>query len=137
MVLSVGLVDHSNNGDFMKIVALACFCTVHNHGFEMLFSFSAVLQHTPLPFGFSIINAGLKKSVLLSVYTSKMGLIKQDSSSHGLTCDGNNLPLASAVDCILELSMLACNTLNKLKKTRKQLKNSETLMELIIRRVRE
>ncbi|CAL5441989.1 unnamed protein product [Camellia sinensis] len=44
---------------------------IHNHGFEMLFSFSAIVQHAPcLPFGFSILKAGLNKSVLLSVYAS-------------------------------------------------------------------
>ncbi|KAJ6319741.1 hypothetical protein OIU78_015200 [Salix suchowensis] len=37
----------------------------------MLFSFSAIVQHTPRPpFGFSILKAGLNKSVLLSVYAS-------------------------------------------------------------------
>ncbi|KAK6915539.1 Piezo non-specific cation channel, R-Ras-binding domain [Dillenia turbinata] len=68
----LGLVDHPDSVDLLKIAALACFCAIHNHGFDMLFSFSAILQHTPyLPIGFSILKAGLNKSVLLSVYTSK------------------------------------------------------------------
>ncbi|KAK9292746.1 hypothetical protein L1049_020726 [Liquidambar formosana] len=67
----LGLLDHACSGDFLKIAILACFCAIHNHGFEMLFSFSAIVQHTPCPpVGFSILKAGLNKSVLLSVYTS-------------------------------------------------------------------
>ncbi|MQL84320.1 hypothetical protein Taro_016835, partial [Colocasia esculenta] len=66
-----GLKDHANVLDFLEIGILLCFCAVQNHGFKMLFSFSAVVQHTPChPFGFSILKAGLDKSVLLSVYAS-------------------------------------------------------------------
>uniref|UniRef100_A0A1D1Y2D5 Protein PIEZO n=2 Tax=Anthurium amnicola TaxID=1678845 RepID=A0A1D1Y2D5_9ARAE len=66
-----GLKDHANVLDFLEIGILLCFCAVQNHGFKMLFSFSAIVQHTPChPFGFSILKAGLNKSVLLSVYTS-------------------------------------------------------------------
>ncbi|KAJ4954572.1 hypothetical protein NE237_011355 [Protea cynaroides] len=80
----LGLVDHATSWDFLEIAALACFCAVHNHGFEMLFSFSAIVQHTPCPpFGFSILRAGLNKSVLLSVYDSSVaGECQPDNPSH-------------------------------------------------------
>ncbi|XP_042475858.1 piezo-type mechanosensitive ion channel homolog isoform X1 [Macadamia integrifolia] len=69
----LGLMDHATSWDFLEIAVLACFCAVHNHGFEMLVSFSAIVQHTPCPpFGFSILSAGLNKSVLLSVYASSV-----------------------------------------------------------------
>ncbi|XP_043719119.1 piezo-type mechanosensitive ion channel homolog isoform X3 [Telopea speciosissima] len=69
----LGLMDHVTSWDFLEIAVLACFCAVHNHGFEMLFSFSAIVQHTPCPpFGFSILSAGFNKSVLLSVYASSV-----------------------------------------------------------------
>ncbi|KAF9669400.1 hypothetical protein SADUNF_Sadunf14G0103800 [Salix dunnii] len=71
VLLQLGLLKHHSSWDFLKIALLACFCAIHNHGFEMLFSFSAIVQHTPRPpFGFSILKAGLNKSVLLSVYAS-------------------------------------------------------------------
>ncbi|XVF06161.1 hypothetical protein REPUB_Repub06bG0023700 [Reevesia pubescens] len=67
----LGSFNHANSGDFLKIAVLACFSAIHNHGFEMLLSFSAIVQHTPCPpIGFSILRAGLLKSVILSVYTS-------------------------------------------------------------------
>ncbi|XP_074311534.1 piezo-type mechanosensitive ion channel homolog isoform X2 [Silene latifolia] len=79
----VGLLEYDSTGDFLKIVLLACFCVIHNHGFELLFSFSAILQHAPcLPFGFSILKAGLNKSVLLSVYISKSKENPRHCSSH-------------------------------------------------------
>ncbi|PPR83382.1 hypothetical protein GOBAR_AA37324 [Gossypium barbadense] len=57
---------------------------VHNHGFEMLFSFSAIVQHTPSPpVGFSILRAGLNKSVLLSVYASPSASYYHDNPSYG------------------------------------------------------
>ncbi|CAN6452751.1 unnamed protein product [Victoria cruziana] len=67
----LGLLDGASALDFFKIVVLLCFCAIQNHGFKMLFSFSAILQHTSHPpIGFSILKAGLSKSVLLSVYSS-------------------------------------------------------------------
>ncbi|XP_077232309.1 piezo-type mechanosensitive ion channel component isoform X4 [Tasmannia lanceolata] len=85
----LGLLDRPSPWDFMKIAVLACFCAVQNHGFKMLFSFSAVVQHTPYaPFGFSILKAGLNKSVLLSVYASTTARDGQSSnSSHGVIVD--------------------------------------------------
>ncbi|XP_043708760.1 piezo-type mechanosensitive ion channel homolog isoform X1 [Telopea speciosissima] len=69
----LGLLDHASSWDFLEIAVLGCFCVVHNHGFELLFSFSAMVQHTPCPpFGFSILRAGLNKSVLLSVCASSI-----------------------------------------------------------------
>lgn len=63
---------------------LACFCTIHNHGFEMLFSFSAIIQHAPSPpLGFGILKAGLNKSVLLSVYASSSVRNSDESLSYG------------------------------------------------------
>ncbi|XP_051132241.1 piezo-type mechanosensitive ion channel homolog isoform X2 [Andrographis paniculata] len=67
----LGLLEYDSPWNFLEIALLACFCAIHNHGFEMLFSFSAIVQHTPSPpVGFSILKAGLNKSVLLSVYAT-------------------------------------------------------------------
>ncbi|KAL4572075.1 hypothetical protein LXL04_018844 [Taraxacum kok-saghyz] len=67
----LGLREHGSSWDFLEIALLACFCAIHKHGYKMLFSFSAIVQHTPYPpVGFSILKAGLNKSVLLSVYAS-------------------------------------------------------------------
>lgn len=50
----------------------------------MLFSFSAIVQHTPYPpVGFSILKAGLNKSVLLSVYASGTARNNDDNPSQG------------------------------------------------------
>ncbi|CAL5433099.1 unnamed protein product [Camellia sinensis] len=71
IISQLGLLESDSSWDFLEIALLVCLCAVHNHGFEMLFSFSAIVQHAPcLPFGFSILKAGLNKSVLLSVYAS-------------------------------------------------------------------
>ncbi|XP_057964043.1 piezo-type mechanosensitive ion channel homolog isoform X2 [Malania oleifera] len=79
----LGLLDSDSSWDFLEIALLACFCAVHNHGFEMLFSFSAIVQHTPSPpVGFSILKAGLSKSVLLSVYASPSFSDRHDDASH-------------------------------------------------------
>lgn len=68
----LGLSNNAKTKDLMEIGAIVCFCAVHSHGFKMLFALSAVLRHTPCPpFGFSILKAGLNKSVLLSVYSSQ------------------------------------------------------------------
>ncbi|XP_020526921.1 piezo-type mechanosensitive ion channel homolog isoform X2 [Amborella trichopoda] len=67
----LGLLYHASGWDFLKIAALMIFCAVQNHGFKILSSFSAIVQHTPHPpIGFSILKAGLNKSVLLYVYAS-------------------------------------------------------------------
>ncbi|XP_041993194.1 piezo-type mechanosensitive ion channel homolog [Salvia splendens] len=67
----LGLVESNSPWNLLEIALLACFCAIHNHGFDMLFSFSAIVQHTPcLPVGFSLLKAGLNKSVLLTVYTN-------------------------------------------------------------------
>ncbi|KAL6884653.1 hypothetical protein ACP4OV_010589 [Aristida adscensionis] len=66
------LSNNATTKDFIEIGSIVCFCAVHSHGFKMLFSLSAVLRHTPSPpVGFSILKAGLNKSVLLSVYSSQ------------------------------------------------------------------
>ncbi|CAB4322099.1 unnamed protein product [Prunus armeniaca] len=79
----LGLLQHESSWDFLKIALLACFCAIHNHGFEMLFSFSAIVQHTPSrPVGFSILKAGLNKSVLLSVYASSAIKYSHDNPSY-------------------------------------------------------
>ncbi|KAK7277682.1 hypothetical protein RJT34_22697 [Clitoria ternatea] len=71
VVRQLGLLGEDSAWDFLEVALLACFCAIHNHGFEMLFSFSAIIQHAPSPpIGFSILKAGLNKSVLLSVYAS-------------------------------------------------------------------
>ncbi|PPD78772.1 hypothetical protein GOBAR_DD24313 [Gossypium barbadense] len=68
----LGVLKHHSSWNFLEIALLGCFCAIHNHGFEVLFSFSAIVQHTPCPpVGFSILRAGLNKSVLfLSSFTS-------------------------------------------------------------------
>lgn len=68
----LGLSNNAKTKDFVEIGSIVCFCAVHSHGFKMLFALSAVLRHTPCPpVGFSILKAGLNKSVLLSVYSSQ------------------------------------------------------------------
>ncbi|GMI85789.1 PIEZO1 [Hibiscus trionum] len=79
----LGLLKHNSSLNFLEIALLACFCAIHNHGFEMLFSFSAIVQHTPSPpVGFSILRAGLNKSVLLSVYASPSASYSHDNPSY-------------------------------------------------------
>ncbi|XP_062018874.1 piezo-type mechanosensitive ion channel homolog [Rosa rugosa] len=83
VLLQLGLLEKESSWDFLEIALLACFCAIHNHGFEMLFSFSAIVQHTPsLPFGFGILKAGLNKSVLLSVYASSSTNYSHDNPSY-------------------------------------------------------
>ncbi|XP_065861207.1 piezo-type mechanosensitive ion channel homolog isoform X1 [Euphorbia lathyris] len=83
VLLQLGLLKQDCSWDFLEIALLACFCAIHNHGFEMLFSFSAILQHTPsTPVGFSILRAGLNKSVLLSVYASPNAKFGRDNHSY-------------------------------------------------------
>lgn len=66
-----GFHGHNSSWDFVVIALLACFCAIHKHGYKMLFSLSDIVQDTPCPpVGFSILKAGLSKSVLLSVYAS-------------------------------------------------------------------
>ncbi|KAL2236513.1 UNVERIFIED_CONTAM: Piezo-type mechanosensitive ion channel [Sesamum indicum] len=79
----LGLLERDSTWDFLEIALLACFCAIHNHGFEMLFSFSAIVQHTPSPpIGFSILKAGLNKSVLLSVYATSNTRDDCENHSH-------------------------------------------------------
>ncbi|GAA0167967.1 ion channel [Lithospermum erythrorhizon] len=76
-----GLLERDSSWDFLEIAFLACLCAIHNHGSKMLFSFSAVVQHTPCPpVGFSILKAGLNKSVLMSIYASSSIRNSHDSS---------------------------------------------------------
>ncbi|XP_022992489.1 piezo-type mechanosensitive ion channel homolog [Cucurbita maxima] len=83
ILLQLGLLGRDSMWEFLEITMLAGFCTIHNHGFEMLFSFSAIVQHTPSPpVGFSILRAGLNKSVLLSVYTGTTNNYCHDNPSH-------------------------------------------------------
>ncbi|XP_038681197.1 piezo-type mechanosensitive ion channel homolog isoform X2 [Tripterygium wilfordii] len=83
ILLQLGLLEYDSAWDFLEIALLACFCAIHNRGFEMLFSFSAIVQHTPsLPIGFSILKAGLNKSVLLSVYASPTTKYNHHSPSY-------------------------------------------------------
>ncbi|KAK7392390.1 hypothetical protein VNO78_20827 [Psophocarpus tetragonolobus] len=83
VVMQLGLRDEDSAWDFLEVALLACFCAIHNHGFEMLFSFSAIIQHAPsAPIGFSILKAGLNKSVLLSVYSSPFETNSDESFSY-------------------------------------------------------
>lgn len=82
ILFQLGLID-GDSWEFLEIALLACFCAVHNHGFEVLFSFSAIVQHTPSPpVGFGILKAGFSKSVLLSVYSSRAARYSHDNPSH-------------------------------------------------------
>lgn len=82
--IDAGLLNHDSSWDFLEIALLACFCAIHNHGFQTLFSFSAIVQHTSSPpVGFSILKAGLNKSVLLSVYSASTAKYSHDNSSYG------------------------------------------------------
>ncbi|XP_020597210.1 piezo-type mechanosensitive ion channel homolog isoform X2 [Phalaenopsis equestris] len=79
----LGITTHTSSGDFTEISILLCFCAIQHHGLKMLVSLSSIVQHTPHPpFGFSILKAGLNKSILLSVYASRTSW---DSSSVGNT----------------------------------------------------
>ncbi|CAA0832071.1 Piezo-type mechanosensitive ion channel homolog [Striga hermonthica] len=79
----LGLIESDSSWELMEIALLACFCAIHNHGFDMLFSFSAIVQHTPCPpIGFSILKAGLNKSVLLSVYATSNTRDDCENRSH-------------------------------------------------------
>ncbi|CAN1124338.1 Piezo-type mechanosensitive ion channel homolog [Linum perenne] len=79
----LGFLSSANSRDFLKIGTLACFCALHNHGFEVLSAFSAIVQHTPCPpIGFGILRAGLVKSILLYVYTSRSKQSSDNNSSH-------------------------------------------------------
>jgi hypothetical protein len=86
VLFQLGLLRSESSWDFLEIALLACFCAIHNHGFEVLFSFSAIVRHTPSPpIGFSILKAGLNKSVLLSVYSSPSSSYSQDNTTYGTT----------------------------------------------------
>ncbi|KAF9681632.1 hypothetical protein SADUNF_Sadunf05G0022000 [Salix dunnii] len=83
LLSQLGFLSQTSTEDFLKIAALACICTIHNHGFEMLSSFSAVVQNTPCPpIGLTILRAGLIKSVLLSTHTSRPTQNHDNNSSH-------------------------------------------------------
>ncbi|KHN03769.1 Piezo-type mechanosensitive ion channel component 2 [Glycine soja] len=83
IVMQLGLRNEDSAWDFLEVALLACFCAIHNHGFEMLFSFSAIIQHAPSPpIGFGILKAGLNKSVLLSVYSSSSVRNSDESLSY-------------------------------------------------------
>ncbi|CAL5380894.1 unnamed protein product [Camellia sinensis] len=85
IISQLGLLDHASSGDFVKIAGLACFCSVYNHGSDMLFSYSTIVQHTPFPpIGWSILKAGLNKSVLLSVYTPSSREREPTNSFNGI-----------------------------------------------------
>lgn len=103
---NAGLLGRDSKWEFLEITLLACFCTIHNHGFEMLFSFSAIVQHTPsTPVGFSILRAGFNKSVLLSVYTATTNDYCHDNPSHGISIKTHHW--------LYWVSYLICDTLKK------------------------
>lgn len=71
--------------EFVTIAGLASFCAIQNHGFDILCSFSTIVQFTPLPpFGWRFWKAGLNKSVLLSVYALISRGIEYDNSLPGI-----------------------------------------------------
>ncbi|CAJ2631584.1 unnamed protein product [Trifolium pratense] len=68
----LGLLNDIHSVDFFKILILACFCAIHNHGLQTLLIFSAIVRHTSCPpVGFSILRAGLIKPVCLSGYSPR------------------------------------------------------------------
>nr|XP_027114534.1 piezo-type mechanosensitive ion channel homolog [Coffea arabica] len=76
-----GLLDGTSSMEFATIAGLASFCAIQNHGFDILCSFSTIVQFTPLPpFGWRFWKAGLNKSVLLSVYALISRGIEYDNS---------------------------------------------------------
>ncbi|KAI3800979.1 hypothetical protein L1987_29079 [Smallanthus sonchifolius] len=78
----LGLYEQNSSWEFVEIALLACYCAIHKHGYKLLFSFSSIVQHTPCPpVGFSILKAGLNKSVLLSVYASGTATNNDDNPS--------------------------------------------------------
>ncbi|XP_028770789.1 piezo-type mechanosensitive ion channel homolog isoform X2 [Neltuma alba] len=63
----LGLLNHDNSADLLKISFLACFCAIHNHGLQALISFAATVRHASCPpFGFHIFRAGLLTSIFMS-----------------------------------------------------------------------
>ncbi|KAK1398972.1 piezo-type mechanosensitive ion channel-like [Heracleum sosnowskyi] len=93
----LGLVDYDSTWDFVEIAVLACFCAIQNHGSEMLLSFSAFVRNTPCrPLGFSILRAGLNKSVLLSIYSSRATRSSHANFSNGV----NERKIASFLSAI-------------------------------------
>lgn len=92
---------------------LACFSAIHNHGFEMLLSFSAIVQHTPWPpIGFSILRAGLLKSVILSVYTRASGESQETNFSHGITHPRLKISDNACFDLLSAMNISALNLLH-------------------------
>ncbi|KAI4369413.1 hypothetical protein MLD38_017853 [Melastoma candidum] len=70
-----------DNWDFLRISMLGCFCAINHHGTEMLLCFSAVIQQTPFPpIGFDVLKAGLIKSVIFLVCTSRSSQWNQGCS---------------------------------------------------------
>ena len=75
--------SHDHFWDLLEIAMLACCCAVHKHCLDVLFSFSEMVRSTPNPpIGFSILKAGLYKSVLLSIYSSSTTRDCNDDRSH-------------------------------------------------------
>lgn len=78
--------------EYLKIASLACFCAICNNGFDMFLSYSAVVQDSPFPpIGWNILQAGLKRSFLSSVYFSTFHECGCHNSSHGMTAYYLNL----------------------------------------------
>ncbi|PKA54847.1 hypothetical protein AXF42_Ash000682 [Apostasia shenzhenica] len=78
----LGLSSSATFADLSEIGILLCFAAVQIYGSKVLFSFSAIVQHSPvLPFGFSVLKAGFNKSVLLSIYASLSSTNDQLNSS--------------------------------------------------------
>lgn len=98
MWTDVGLLEHESSWDLLEIAVLACVCAVHKHGIDVLLSFSAMVQHTPNPpIGFSILKAGLNKSVLLSIY----------SSSTTRDCNDDHFPGTYAYAALMSFAILS------------------------------
>ncbi|KAL3516155.1 hypothetical protein ACH5RR_023057 [Cinchona calisaya] len=102
-----GLLDPASSMEFLLIAGLASFCAIQNHGFDILCSFSTIVQYTPLPpFGWRFWKAGLNKSVLLSVYVlisrgseEKNNIISECSRTEVSPCISSMWNLHCLFDC--------------------------------------
>ncbi|KAL6324309.1 hypothetical protein AAG906_012555 [Vitis piasezkii] len=68
--------------DFLKIAVLACFVPFIIMGLKCSSHFQQLCSMLPPSIGFSVLKAGLNKSVLLSVYTSTSRESQHNNSSH-------------------------------------------------------
>ncbi|GAU11556.1 hypothetical protein TSUD_345470 [Trifolium subterraneum] len=99
----LGLLNDIHSVDFFKILILACFCAIHNHGLQTLLIFSAIVRHTSCPpVGFSILRAGLIKPVCLSGYSPRSSVSHETHEEDNVIFEGykTEVPFCLSVMCI-------------------------------------